>query len=78
MEIKLIQPFDDNNLYAEFPKEHGEGLHYFFAVEDFDGVVKSVNSNGISVTQQGKLIGANDQVFQGYVWQSCVNGLSQD
>lgn len=29
IEIELIQPLDENGLYAEFLAEHGEGLHHF-------------------------------------------------
>lgn len=29
IEIELIQPLDDEGPYAEFLREHGEGLHHF-------------------------------------------------
>lgn len=29
IEIELIQPLDDRGPYAEFLREHGEGLHHF-------------------------------------------------
>jgi methylmalonyl-CoA/ethylmalonyl-CoA epimerase len=36
VEWELIEPLDDDSIYAEFLREHGEGLHHVgFAVKDF-------------------------------------------
>lgn len=44
IEIELIQPLDENSIYAEFLKQHGEGLHHLQAeVEDHEEFFSTMN-----------------------------------
>jgi len=52
--IELIEPLDDRSIYAEFLREHGEGIHHvLFDVEDFDGTVRFFQDKGLGVLQGG-------------------------
>lgn len=51
---ELIEPKDDTSIYAEFLKEHGEGLHHVaFGVEDYDKTVEFFRAKGKSILQGG-------------------------
>jgi hypothetical protein len=51
---ELIQPLDDKSIYAQFLKEHGEGLHHvLFDVEDHNETIQYFQSRGIGVKQGG-------------------------
>ena len=51
---ELIEPKDDKSIYAEFLKEHGEGLHHIaFGVEDYDKTMKFFTAKGKNVFQGG-------------------------
>lgn len=44
---ELIQPLDDESVYAEFLREHGEGLHHVcFKVDDFDETMAHFKKKG--------------------------------
>jgi methylmalonyl-CoA/ethylmalonyl-CoA epimerase len=52
--IELIEPLDDNSIYTEFIKEHGEGLHHIlFDVEDYGKTVQFFKDKGIGIYQGG-------------------------
>jgi methylmalonyl-CoA/ethylmalonyl-CoA epimerase len=54
LQIELIQPIDDQNIYAEFLNEHGEGIHHIACdVDDFDQTIATLKNKGISVIQEG-------------------------
>lgn len=54
MQIELIQPLDEVSIYAEFLKEHGEGLHHAAcAVADFQGTIDRLAKEGVAVLTQG-------------------------
>ena len=58
IEMELIEPLDDKSLYAEFIKEHGEGIqHLAYEVEDYDKAMEFFRSKGLVATQQGKWFG---------------------
>jgi catechol 2,3-dioxygenase-like lactoylglutathione lyase family enzyme len=51
---ELIQPKDDKSIYAEFLKEHGEGLHHVaFGVEDYDKTMQFYRDKGQQILQGG-------------------------
>lgn len=51
---ELIEPKDDKSIYAEFLREHGEGLHHVaFAVEDYDKAMEFFRSKGHKILQGG-------------------------
>jgi len=53
---ELIQPLDDKSIYAEFLKEHGEGIHHIlFEVDDFRGAEAHFRSRGHEVCQGGQI-----------------------
>ncbi len=57
-EMELMEPLDDKSLYAEFIKEHGEGIqHLAYKVEDYDKAMEFFRSKGLVVTQQGNWFG---------------------
>ncbi|MBE0597157.1 MAG: VOC family protein [Desulfuromonadales bacterium] len=52
--IELIEPLDDKSIYAEFLREHGEGIHHvLFDVEDYDKTVNFFAGKGIGIFQGG-------------------------
>jgi methylmalonyl-CoA/ethylmalonyl-CoA epimerase len=52
--IELIQPLDDKSIYAEFLKEHGDGIHHIlFNVEDYDKTISFFQGKGIGILQGG-------------------------
>jgi methylmalonyl-CoA epimerase len=54
MQLELIEPLNDENIYAEFLREHGEGLHHIAcAVDDFDKTITDLNGKGCGVLQEG-------------------------
>lgn len=53
--LELIQPMDENSHYAEYLRDHGEGIHHLFAeVTDKDEFVSTVTKRG------------NEDLFHGY------------
>lgn len=51
---ELIEPKDDKSLYAEFLKEHGQGLHHVaFDCDDYKDTVKFYEDRGLPVFQGG-------------------------
>lgn len=48
VQIELIQPLEDDNVYTEFINSKGEGLHHLaFVVDDLEGVVTELSKQGI-------------------------------
>jgi methylmalonyl-CoA/ethylmalonyl-CoA epimerase len=51
---ELIEPLDEKSIYAEFLKEHGEGLHHVaFGVDNYDEAMAAFKGKGIGVLQAG-------------------------
>jgi len=76
VEFELIQPLDDNNLYAEFLKEHGEGLqHICLAVDDHDDVAKNIVAMGCPIIQQGDWKGDKEGEYLTYTYLDTVDQL---
>jgi len=54
VQLELIEPLNDENIYAEFLRENGEGMHHIaFAVDDFDETKAVLKANGVGVLQDG-------------------------
>ena len=54
MQLELIEPLNDENIYAEFLREHGEGLHHIAcAVDNFDETKTALKGKGVGVLQEG-------------------------
>ncbi len=55
---ELIQPLDENNIYAEFLAAHGEGLHHVgVGVRDYGQAMKALRAKGCTALQGGVLKG---------------------
>lgn len=55
---ELVQPLDDKTIYAEFLKEHGEGIHHVaFDTPDFQRAIKHCHEKGAPVIQTGRFAG---------------------
>lgn len=55
---ELIEPLDDKSIYAEFLRNHGEGLHHVaFDVDDYDKTLAAFRDKGIGVLQGGTFSG---------------------
>ncbi len=57
---ELIEPLDDDNIYAEFLRDHGEGIHHIgVAVENYTDTVDELHRTGHVLLQGGNLRGAS-------------------
>lgn len=55
---ELIEPLDDESIYAEFLKEHGQGLHHIAcAVSNYDEAMAFFEKKGIGIAQGGTVFG---------------------
>ena len=55
---ELIQPLDDKSIYAEFLKEHGEGLHHVaLGVRNYEEAMELAKERGVGVIQGGTWFG---------------------
>jgi catechol 2,3-dioxygenase-like lactoylglutathione lyase family enzyme len=53
-ELELVQPLSGQSIWADFLREHGEGLHHIrFNVPDVQPVIEYLAGHGIGVTQMG-------------------------
>lgn len=51
---ELIEPLDDISIYAEFLREHGEGIHHVaLATDSYDDTVAFFRKKGIGIAQSG-------------------------
>lgn len=54
MEMELIQPTDDSSVYADFLKEHGEGIHHLkFKVTNYNETLTALQDKGLEIVQEG-------------------------
>lgn len=52
--LELIEPRDDKSIYAEFLREHGEGLHHVaFGTESYSETTQFFQKKGFDVLQAG-------------------------
>lgn len=56
VELELIEPRDDDSVYAEFLRVKGPGIHHvMFEAPDYKNCVNHMNSCGISTLASGEL-----------------------
>jgi methylmalonyl-CoA/ethylmalonyl-CoA epimerase len=54
MELELIQPLEGKSIWADFLKDHGEGIHHIrFNVDDNKPVLEYLVEHGVQSTQHG-------------------------
>lgn len=54
VQLELIEPLNETNIYAEFLQQHGNGLHHIACeVDDFDETVTRLQEKGIRSIQDG-------------------------
>ena len=56
MQLELIEPLEGDNIYSDFLKEHGEGLHHLghVRVSDLDEAIQSFEKEGFPCLQSGR------------------------
>ena len=71
MELELLQPAAGENIYSDFLKEHGEGLHHLghVKVDNLDEAVQRLQKNGFAYLQGGRYQGG------GYAYIDMVKPL---
>jgi 4-hydroxyphenylpyruvate dioxygenase-like putative hemolysin len=56
VELELIEPRDDDSVYAQFLRERGPGIHHvMFATGDYDTCLDRMQANGIATMASGEL-----------------------
>jgi len=57
MQLELIQPIEGDNIYSDFLKEHGEGLHHLghVRVENLGEAVQALEKAGFPCLQRGRM-----------------------
>jgi 4-hydroxyphenylpyruvate dioxygenase-like putative hemolysin len=64
VELELIEPKDDDSIYAEFLRERGPGIHHvMFATGDYDACQDRMQANGIATLVSGELQNTRFQLF---------------
>ena len=54
VELEIIQPLSGDSIWADFLKEHGEGIHHLrFNLSELEPAVEHLAAHGIGLTQQG-------------------------
>ena len=54
VELELIQPLEGESIWADFLREHGEGIHHIrFNVPDIQPVIEYLGGHGIQPAQMG-------------------------
>ncbi|MCL5950164.1 MAG: VOC family protein [Chloroflexi bacterium] len=54
IELELIQPLEGESIWADFLREHGEGIHHIrFNVPDLEPVIEHLSQHGIDVIMKG-------------------------
>jgi hypothetical protein len=61
---ELIQPLDDNSIYAKFLREHGEGIHHLgYEVRNIKRALKYFKKRNVNVLQSGNWAGNKFMFF---------------
>jgi methylmalonyl-CoA/ethylmalonyl-CoA epimerase len=73
--VELIESLEGPNIYEEFLREHGEGIHHVMSiVDDFDAAVEGMVAAGYPVLQSGRGFGADGS--GGYAYFDTVADLA--
>jgi catechol 2,3-dioxygenase-like lactoylglutathione lyase family enzyme len=60
LNVELIEPGEEPNVYTEHLDAHGEGLHHLgYFVEDIDAAIAEMASRGYKVVQSGRGLGVD-------------------
>jgi hypothetical protein len=60
LNVELIEPSDEPNVYTEHLDVHGEGLHHLgYFVDDIDKAIEEMRSLGYDVVQSGRGLGVD-------------------
>jgi len=56
MQLELLQPVEGDNIYSDFLKEHGEGMHHLghVRVDNLDEAVQTFEKYGFACVQSGR------------------------
>jgi len=56
MQLELLQPVEGDNIYGDFLKEHGEGIHHLghVRVDNVDEAVQTLETEGFPCIQGGR------------------------
>jgi 4-hydroxyphenylpyruvate dioxygenase-like putative hemolysin len=78
--MELLQPLDENSMWAEFLKNKGEGIHHVaFSVRNWDERVSQLESQGskmvVGATYQGKRWAYFDTGHEGLVIEITENPM---
>ena len=64
VELELIEPQDEDSVYAKFLREKGPGIHHvMFATPDYDACAEAMAAQDIAVLGSGELQGTRFQMF---------------
>jgi len=71
LQLELIQPVEGDNIFSDFLKEHGEGLHHLghFRVGNLDAAIETFEKAGFPCLQSGRYPGG------GYAFMDTVKAL---
>ncbi len=73
LQWELIEPLDEKSIYAEFLKEHGEGLHHVaFAVNNYDKAMAFFSEKGMGILQGGTWQGLKFTYIETEDSMSCI------
>lgn len=54
IQLEIVQPLEGQNIYSDFLRDHGPGLHHFrLTIPDFDKAIKSMMEAGIKNIASG-------------------------
>ena len=59
MQLELIEPLEGDNIYSDFLKEHGEGLHHLghVRVDNLEEAIQRLEKEGFPCLQSGRFPG---------------------
>ncbi len=65
MEVELIQPLEGENIYSDFLKEHGDGIHHlgWLVVPDLAKTIKTMEKAGYRCMMTGRTYRARFAYF---------------
>jgi len=64
IELELIEPQDDNSIYARYLRSNGPGVHHLmFGTSDYQNTVHSMRRNGVKSIASGELQTTRFQLF---------------
>jgi len=64
IELELIEPQDDNSIYANYLRSNGPGVHHLmFGTSDYQNTVDNMRQNGVKNIASGELQKTRFQLF---------------